>query len=346
MTDIKSLNIDQLVSTVVDIGEKKFRASQIYQAVHKNLVEDFDEITNLSKPLREKLKLNYKIGRIEIAKKLESNIDDTVKYLFKLEDGNIIESVFMKYKHGNSVCLSTQVGCRMACSFCASTKRGLVRNLETSEILSQIYAIKKDMNENITNIVLMGSGEPLDNFDNVVNFLNIINSKDGQNISYRNITLSTCGLADKIYELADLKIPVNLAISLHNPFDDERMEIMPVSKKYSIAEVVKACKYYFDMTGRRITFEYTLIDGINDSKSHAKKLAEICSDLNCHVNLIPLNEVREYGEKKSSKNSIEIFKETVKNLGVNATIRRELGSDIDAACGQLRIDYIEGNKTL
>lgn len=346
MTDLKSLNMDQLTSTILDLGEKKFRALQIYQAIHKNLADEIDDITNLSKSFRERLKSDYKIGKVEIAKKLESKIDDTVKYLFRLEDGNIIESVFMKYKHGNSVCLSTQVGCRMACSFCASTKRGLVRNLEPSEILGQIYTIKKDMKENITNIVLMGSGEPLDNFDNVVRFLNIINSKDGQNISYRNITLSTCGVADKIYDLADLKIPVNLAISLHNPFDSERGEIMPISRKFSIAEVVEACEYYFDKTGRRITFEYTLIDKVNDSREHAEKLAEICSKLNCHVNLIPLNEVKEYEEKKSGKDSIENFRNVLKQLGVNATIRRELGSDIDAACGQLRIDYIEGNKTL
>lgn len=345
MKDIKSLDLEELRKEMLSINEKKFRADQIYRAIHKNLVEDFDYI-NISKDLKAKMNLNYRINKIEIAKKLNSKIDGTIKYLFKLNDGNIIESVFMKYKHGNSVCLSTQVGCRMGCSFCASTKRGLVRNLEPSEILSQYYIIKKDTLENINNIVLMGSGEPLDNFENVVKFLKIINSEEGQNISYRNITLSTCGLTDKIYDLADLGKPINLAISLHNPFDHERSSFMPVGKRYSISDIVSSCEYYFKKTGRRITFEYTLINGENDSINHAKRLAEICSKLNCHVNLIPLNEIKEYEGKKSKDESINKFKKTIENLGVNATIRRELGSDINAACGQLRIDFLEESSTL
>lgn len=341
MTDLKSLDIEELTSLILQLGEKKFRADQIYQAIHKNMAEDIDDLTTLSKKFREKLKEDYKIVNIKIAKKLESRLDDTKKYLFLLEDGHVIESVFMKYKHGNTVCISTQVGCRMGCSFCASTKRGLVRNLTAGEILSQVYSIQKDTGERISNIVLMGSGEPLDNYENVLKFLEIINSEKGQNISYRNITLSTCGVTDRIYDLADLGRPLNLAISLHNPFDSERREIMPSAKRYSIEDILKACKYYNEKTGRRITFEYTLIDGENDSPRHAEKLSQLCSGLNCHVNLIPLNDVKEYDKVKSKSSSIQKFKKTLDRLGVNSTIRRELGSDISAACGQLRIDFME-----
>lgn len=341
MKDLKSMDIYELTSVIEELGEKKFRANQIFQAIHKNMVESIDQISSLSKIFREKLKENYYIKNTKIVKKLESKIDETKKYLLRLEDGNVIETVFMKYKHGNTICISTQVGCKMGCIFCASTKKGLIRNLTSGEILSQIYTIQKDTGEKITNIVLMGSGEPLDNFENVIKFFTIINNEKGQNISYRNITLSTCGIVDKIYELANFKKPINLAISLHNPFDIERRTIMPSANKYKLEDILKACKYYNEKTGRRISFEYTLILGENDSINYAKKLAELCSEINSHVNLIPLNEVKEYTKLKSKRESIKKFKNTLEKLGVNSTIRRELGSDINAACGQLRIDFLE-----
>lgn len=344
MTDLKSLTLDKLTEVIIDIGEKKFRAGQIYRSIHKNMVDSIDDMTSLSLDLRNALKENFKIEKLKIAAKLESKLDDTKKYLFQLEDGNVIESVFMKYKHGNTVCISTQVGCKMGCTFCASTKRGLVRDLSSGEILDQYYSIKKDVGENIGNIVLMGSGEPLDNFENLVDFLEIINSKDGQNISCRSITVSTCGIAEKIYELADLEKPVNLAISLHNPFEEERKGLMPIGNRYSISEIMKACEYYMEKTGRRVTLEYTLIENVNDSKRYADKLTELSKKSNYHINLIPLNEIKEYDKNKSRNAAIENFKRILDKAGVNSTIRRELGSDISAACGQLRIDYLENSE--
>ncbi|MDO5707720.1 MAG: 23S rRNA (adenine(2503)-C(2))-methyltransferase RlmN [Andreesenia angusta] len=346
MEDLKSLDLNELTSLVTELGEKRYRAKQIYRSLHKNMVDSIDDLKNLPKAFRERLKSNAYISRFKIASKLESKIDDTKKYLFELEDGHIIETVFMKYKHGNTVCISTQVGCKMGCSFCASTKRGLVRNLTAGELLNQIYCIQKDLNERISNIVLMGSGEPLDNYDNVKKFLEIINDEEGQNISYRHITLSTCGLIEEIYELADLGKPINLAISLHNPFNIERKKIMPTANKYSVKSIIEACHYYAKKTGRRISFEYTLISGENDSKKHAEELARISSGFNCHVNLIPLNTVKEYDKVKSNLRAIKEFKRILDSRGINSTIRRELGSDINAACGQLRIDFMSEREKL
>lgn len=339
--DLKSFNLEELKNEFIELGEKTFRAKQVFEWIHEKCIENIDDIPVLSKTLRAKLKENYEIINLKIVKIYNSNIDGTKKYLFSLNDGNIIESVMMKYKHGITVCLSTQVGCKMGCSFCASTKEGLVRNLRPSEILDQFYKIQKDINEKISNVVLMGSGEPLDNYDNTIKFLNLIHSEFGQNLSYRHITLSTCGVVPNIYELADLNIPINLSISLHSPFDEERKKIMPISNKYTISDILKACNYYIDKNNRRITFEYTLINGVNDSEDHALELSKLLKEMLSHVNLIPLNKIEEFKHSKSEDNSIKRFKSILEKNGVNTTIRREMGSDISAACGQLRRDYID-----
>lgn len=339
--DLKSMTIEELESIVSDLGEKKYRARQIFKAIHCQLVRDIGDISGLSKDFRQELSNKYEIYSSSIERCLKSKLDGTRKYLFRLSDGNVIESVFMKYRHGNSVCISTQVGCRMGCEFCASTKRGLVRDLSAGEILDQYYQMIRDTGERIGNIVLMGSGEPFDNFDNFKRFLELIHDPEGQNMSYRNITVSTSGIVPRIYELADLGIPVNLAISLHNPFNVERSEIMPIGKKYSIEDLVDSCSHYISKTGRRVTFEYALIRGENDSESYADKLIDILRDINCHVNLIPLNPIAESNMEKSKGDDVIRFKKRLEGGGVNATVRRELGSDIEAACGQLRIDYLE-----
>ncbi|SHJ58305.1 23S rRNA (adenine(2503)-C(2))-methyltransferase RlmN [Tepidibacter formicigenes] len=336
---LKSLTENQLKEFVKDIGEKPFRATQIFSWLYKG-VESFDEMNNLSKSLREKLSSKADIGNIKIYKKFESKIDETIKYLFALEDGNIIESVMMKYKHGVSVCISTQVGCRMGCSFCASTIDGLERNLKSWEIIDQVLKIQKDIGQRVSNIVLMGSGEPLDNFDEVKKFLEIVNEKNGLNIGYRHITLSTCGIVPKIYELSDLKLPINLAISLHAPDDEKRKEIMPIGKSYSINEIIKACKYYIKNTNRRVTFEYSLIKGFNDTKKDVKLLGEKLKGLLCHVNLIPINKVEERNFEKPNMNFVYKFRDELKNKGIAVTIRREMGSDIEGACGQLRRKHL------
>ncbi|WP_425448970.1 23S rRNA (adenine(2503)-C(2))-methyltransferase RlmN [Dethiothermospora halolimnae] len=337
--DLKSLTLKELEDVFLQINEKKFRAKQVFKWIHKQKVDSIDDITVLSKKLRDKLNENHKIGNIKKFKRFDSNIDNTKKYLFILEDSNIIESVMMEYKHGVSLCLSTQVGCKMGCSFCASTKDGLVRNLTPSEILDQVYSIEKDLNVKVSNIVLMGTGEPLDNYDNVLKFLRLIHDKNGLNIGYRHITLSTCGIVPKIYELAEEALPITLSISLHTPFDEDRQEIMPIANRYSIGEIIEACKYYIKKTNRRITFEYTLIDEVNDTNRHAEKLVKLLSGLLCHVNLIPLNPIKENDLVKSKKESINRFKSYLDVRGISATIRREMGSDVNAACGQLRRDY-------
>lgn len=321
------------------IGEKSYRGDQVFGFVNKDKVNRIEDITVLSKKLREDLKDRIEFSKIEIVKKLESNVDDTKKYLFLLEDGNIVEGVAMHYKHGWSVCISTQVGCRMGCSFCASTKEGRIRNLSPGEMAGQVYAMEKDIENSVGNIVLMGSGEPLDNYDNVVKFLNIIHDEKGKNISYRNITLSTCGIVPRIYELADINLPITLSISLHSPFNEERKKIMPVTRSYPIDELMEACKYYESMTGRRITMEYTLIEGVNDNKRNADKLKEILIGINAHVNLIPLNPIEEYKEERPSGDSIKRFEEMLTRNRIQATVRREMGSDINASCGQLRRGY-------
>lgn len=336
--DLKSLNLSELESIMNTLDEKKFRAMQLFKWIHEKNANNIDEITVFSKKLKEKMSKEYYIGNINIFKKFKSNVDNTIKYLFVLEDGNIIESVRMKYKHGNSLCLSTQVGCKMGCEFCASTKQGLIRNLSVSEILDQVYKIKKDISEEISNIVLMGTGEPLDNYDNVIDFMKIINNKDGLNLSMRSITLSTCGLVEQIYKLSEENIPITLSISLHSAFDNDRKKIMPIANKYSIDEVIDASKYYIKKTNRRVTFEYTLIKDINDKEIDANKLSDLLSGMLAHVNIIPLNPIKESSLETS--NYAEHFLKLLTKRGVKATIRREMGSDINAACGQLRNDIL------
>ena len=339
--DLKSLSIDELNEVFKSIGEKEYRSIQTFSFIHGNMISNISDITVLSKPLRDKLKENFYISELNIIKRFDSKIDNTKKYLFLLEDENIIESVVMEYNYGKTACISTQVGCRMGCAFCASTKEGLVRNLTPGEILSQVYGIQRDLNIKLSNIVIMGSGEPLDNYENVLKFLYLLHNKNGQNFSFRNITLSTCGIVPKIYELANEELPITLSISLHSPFNEDRKKMMPIGKKYSIEEIINACHYYVKKTNRRITFEYTLIKNKNDRKKDLEELNRILKGLNCHINLIPLNPIEEYKENKSDKDIIRKFKDELENKGINVTVRREMGSDINAACGQLRRDYIK-----
>lgn len=334
-----NMTIEELKPFFCEIGEKEYRAEQLFTFIHKNHVSTVEDITVFSKSLRDKLNSIGEIDKIRIYKRFDSNIDDTKKYLFLLRDDNIIESVLMKYSYGYSACISTQVGCRMGCMFCASTKEGCIRNLDPYEMAEQIYAIEEDLGIRIGNVVLMGSGEPLDNYDNVLEFLNIIHHEKGHNLSYRNITLSTCGIVPKIYKLADEGIPITLSISLHSPFDNIRKTIMPIAKTYSIEEIIKACRYYFDKTNRRVTFEYTMMEGINDSKRDLEELIRILKGLNCHVNLIPLNPIEEFDREKPKITSIERFQNGLKKANIQATVRREMGADINAACGQLRRSF-------
>ena len=340
--DIKSLNYDELADYIVSIGEKKFRAAQLYSWMHEKLACSYDEMTNISDKLKKVLKENTLYTCLEPVRVQESQIDGTKKYLFRLYDGNLIESVFMRYHHGNSVCLSSQVGCKMGCRFCASTLNGCVRNLEPSEMLDQIYRIQSLTGERVSNIVIMGSGEPMDNYDNVVKFLGLINSDKGLNISQRNITVSTCGLVPRIKQLAELKLQITLAISLHAPNDELRKTMMPIAYTYSIEQIMDACRYYLLQTARRISFEYSLVKGVNDSSECARQLIKLVHGMNCHINLIPVNPIKERDYEQSEKNSIHNFKEILEKAGVNVTIRREMGRDIDGACGQLRQNHIEG----
>lgn len=340
--DIKSLDLKELEDFLLELDVKKFRGKQIFDWLHNKLVSQIDDMTNLSKDLRKELSDKFYVNNIELIEKIENSAQDTSKYLFKLYDGTVVESVLMKYKHGSSVCISSQVGCKMGCKFCASTIGGLERNLTPSEMLSQVYEIQKDSEERISNVVVMGTGEPLDNYDNLLKFLEIITHEQGLNISGRNITVSTCGLVDRIYKLADEKLQITLAISLHAPNDDLRKEIMPIANKHSIDEILEACKYYFKNTGRRITFEYSLIDGVNDLDKYAYELAKRIRHINCHVNLIPINSVKEREYKHSKSEQVLKFKNILEKYTINVTIRREMGTDIDAACGQLRKRYVDG----
>ena len=332
---LKNLTEEELKEYIKSIGEKAFRATQIYGWIYKG-AKSFSDMKNIPKSLQEKLEEIAFIGNLNINLKLVSKLDGTRKYLFELNDGNIIESVMMEYEHGVTVCISNQVGCRMGCRFCASTIDGLVRNLEPWEILDQIIKIQEDIGKRVSNLVLMGSGEPLDNFDNTKQFLKLVNDKNGLNIGYRHITLSTCGVVPKMYELADLEIPINLALSLHSPYDESRKEIMPIANAYSIKQVIDACKYYIKKTNRRVTFEYSLIKGVNDSQEDAKKLASLLKGMLCHVNLIPINKVDERDYEKPDKTYIYKFRDNLQKENIPATIRREMGADINGACGQLR----------
>lgn len=342
MTDIKSLTSDELNNEILSIGLPKFRTGQIYSWLHEKGVDSFDEMTNLSKDLREKLNQNYFIPSVEIEDKYVSKIDSTVKYLFRLYDGEYVEAVIMKYKYGYTICISSQVGCKMGCNFCASTLAGFKRNLLPSEMESQLHTAQKDLNIRISHIVLMGIGEPLDNYDNVIKFIKTVNNDKGLNISMRDITLSTCGVVPKIYYLANENIPITLTLSLHAPNDKLRSSMMPVNDKWGVDEAINACKNYEEVTGRRVSFEYTLINGINDTTECAHELADKLKGMLCHVNLIPVNDVEERGNVRSTDKSIKNFCETLYSLGINATIRRTLGSDINASCGQLRRKKNEG----
>lgn len=335
MIDLKDFEYDALSAFLQENGEPKFRTEQIFSWLHKGVCS-YDEMTNLSKASREKLKQISYVSTLEIREKYVSKTDGTVKYLFELPDGNCIESVVMRYHHGLTVCISSQVGCRMGCRFCASTIGGLYRNLTAGEILNQVIFAQKDIGERISNIVMMGIGEPLDNYDNVITFLHNVNHEKGLNIGYRHISLSSCGVVPRIYDLAKENIPITLTISLHAPNDSIRDEIMPVNHKWKIDELINACGEYFKITGRRISFEYALIHGVNDSPENAEELAELVKKLHAHVNLIPVNKVEERSYSKGTQEEINAFCRRLVKKGVNATIRRELGSDISASCGQLR----------
>lgn len=338
--ELNSLSLDELRTHMVSIGEKTFRGEQLFSYFNNQMGLMLDEIQVLPLKLRKKLIENSKINEIKLLKRFDSNVDSTKKFLFLLEDNNIIESVLMEYSHGLTVCISTQVGCRMGCSFCASTKEGRIRNLTPSEMLNQIYFIEKDIDKRISNIVLMGSGEPLDNYDNTMKFLNIIHDPKGHNISYRNITLSTCGIVPAIYDLAKENIPITLSISLHSPFDDIRSDMMPIGKKYKIKEIIEACRFYENTTSRRLTFEYTLIEGVNDRNEDVEELKRILKGLSSHINLIPLNPIKEYNKERPSISNIERFQKQLTRNNIQVTIRKEKGMDISASCGQLRRDYL------
>lgn len=338
--DIKSLTLEELRTELSGRGEKAFRADQLYQWMHEKLAEGFSEMSNLSKAFREWLETEYEYVTLEIVEVQRSKLDSTCKYLFRLPDGHVIESVLMRYHHGNSVCISSQVGCRMGCRFCASTIGGLERNLRPSEMLEQIYRIQRDSGERVSNVVVMGTGEPLDNYDNLVRFIRLLSHEKGLNISQRNITVSTCGIVPGIRRLAEEQLTITLALSLHAVTQEKRRELMPIANRYDLSEVLDACSYYFEKTGRRLTLEYSLVSGVNDSEEDAKALSKLASPLRAHVNLIPVNPVTERNFVQPKEKIIDNFKKNLEKYGINATLRREMGRDIDGACGQLRRKYL------
>ncbi len=339
--DIKSQSLSELKRTVEGLSEKPFRAKQIYEWLHKKQADSFQEMTNLSVGLREKLERNCQILSLKVLEVQTSKLDGTQKYLFALPDGNVVESVLMKYRHGNSVCISSQVGCKMGCRFCASTIGGWTRNLLPSEMLDQVYKIQKFSKERVSNVVVMGTGEPLDNYDNLLRFIRMLSDENGLHISQRNITVSTCGIVPRMYDLAGEDLQITLAISLHASNQQKREKLMPVAKKYSLEELMGACRNYFEKTGRRLTFEYSLVGGENDSQEDAEELAHLIKGLNCHINLIPVNPIKERSYVQSDKKVIANFQNKLEKYQINVTIRREMGRDIDGACGQLRKSYID-----
>ncbi len=342
--DIKSLSLAELEIEVGRLGEKSFRAKQLYHWLHKQLVTDFDDMTNLSKGFREFLKEQFTLTTLLAVEVKTSQLDGTKKFLFRLDDGNVVESVWMQYHHGNSVCISSQVGCRMGCRFCASTLDGLERNLEPSEMLDQIYRIQAMTGERVSNIVVMGSGEPLDNYDNVLKFLRMVSDKNGLNISQRNITVSTCGIVPGILKLAGEELQITLALSLHAPNDEVRRSLMPIANRYGLSEVLEACRIYCQRTGRRLTFEYSLVSGVNDDLGEARQLAELLKNMHGHINLIPVNPIKERDFRQSDRRRIQEFKQYLERNGLNVTVRREMGRDIDGACGQLRKHFLDSEK--
>lgn len=334
--DILSMTLEELTSEIVALGQPKFKAKQIYRWLHKAFADDFSQMSDISLELRRILDDNFVIFKCAIEKKLISEYDGTIKYLFRLHDGEYIESVLMKYKYGYTVCVSSQVGCRMGCTFCASTLSGVVRSLSTSEILSQVYAISRDNSIRVSHVVMMGMGEPFDNYDNVLKFLKMITDENGVNISMRHISVSTCGIIPMIYKIMEENMQFTLSISLHAPNNDLRTSMMPVNKKYPVEELIEACRKYTLNTSRRISFEYSLVYGVNDTKECAEELAKLLKGMLCHINLIPVNEVDETGCKKSSPERVKRFADILSSKGFAVTVRRELGADINAACGQLR----------
>ena len=340
MIKIDNLTLEELQEQITAINEPSYKAKQIYEWIHQKNLTSFDEMTNIAKKTREVLKDSFEFTNISILERFDSKQDETKKYLLLLEDDNIIETVFLKYKYGNTLCISSQVGCKMGCVFCASTKKGFIRNLTVAEMLNQIYLVQKNTGEKISNIVIMGTGEPLENYDNLLKFFTIINDEKGQNISLRKITMSTCGVVPKIYELADLDLQITLAISLHVAKQEKREEVLPIARKYNLDQLKKACEYYVNKTNKRITFEYILIDGFNDTHEDAMNLCNYLKGILCNVNLIPYNSIKESEISSSTDNNIEKFKKILTDNGVYATVRRELGSDINAACGQLRNDFL------
>ncbi|MCI8566371.1 MAG: 23S rRNA (adenine(2503)-C(2))-methyltransferase RlmN [Lachnospiraceae bacterium] len=350
MTDIRSMTEEELEKELAAMGEKKFRAAQIFEWLHRHRAESFEQMSSLPAALRGRLAESFSLVTLRPVRILTSQTDGTKKFLFELPDGNVIESVWMRYRHGNSVCISSQVGCRMGCRFCASTLDGLVRGLTASEMLEQVYRIGSLTGERVDSIVVMGSGEPLDNYDALVRFIRLATNPKGQDISNRGITVSTCGLVPEIYRLADEGLGITLALSLHASDDETRRRLMPIARKYDLAEILAACKAYFHKTGRRISYEYSLVHGVNDTRKEAQALGRLLSGQNCHVNLIPVNPIKERDFTRSGREQIEAFQKTLEGCGINATIRREMGRDIDGACGQLRRSYLkkeaEERKTL
>ena len=339
--DIKSFTLTELTEELLTLGEKKFRGGQIFDWLHKRGVTEFSEMTNLPAKLREILEERYFIVNLREVKRLASAQDETIKFLFALPDDKVIESVFMKYNHGNSVCISSQVGCRMGCRFCASTLGGLERNLTASEMLEQIYRIQQLTGERVSNVVVMGTGEPMDNYDNLVRFLRLISAPEGQGMSIRNITVSTCGIVENMRRFAGEGLPVTLALSLHAPNDEARKRLMPIANKYALKDVLEACDFYFQETGRRISYEYSLVAGENDTEEEADALGKLLKGKNCHVNLIPVNPIKERDYRQSSFKNVLNFRKRLEKYNINVTIRRELGADIGAACGQLRKSHLD-----
>ena len=335
MRDIKAMLPDEIAAALAELGEPKYRAKQIFQWLAHG-VESFDEMTDVSKKLRETLKREFFITKLKMLRKQVSSIDGTIKYLWELPDGNAVETVVMQYRHGNTICISSQVGCRQGCAFCASTIGGLIRGLESSEMLDEVLYSERESGMKISNIVLMGIGEPLDNFDNVIRFLRLVNHPDGENIGMRHISLSTCGLTERFDELADLNLQLTLSVSLHAPDDETRSRIMPANRGRGVEQLISACSRYYEKTGRRISFEYAMIDGVNDTPYHAKLLAQHAKRVCAHVNLIPLNHVEERQFAPSTPEHMKAFIRILEEAGVNVTVRRRLGSDVDASCGQLR----------
>ncbi len=342
-TDIKSLDKSELESAIVELGLPKFRAGQIYDWIHKKLVCSFSEMTNISVDMQKKLDDTFYIASVYPERVQTSKLDGTQKYLFRLSDGNYVESVLMKYHHGNSVCISSQVGCRMGCRFCASTLDGLTRCLTPSEMLEQIYRIQALTGERVSNVVVMGTGEPMDNYDNLVKFIKLLTDSNGLNISQRNITVSTCGIVENMRRLADEGFQITLALSLHSVTDKKRKTLMPIAEKYSISELMEVCEYYFKKTGRRITFEYSLVRGVNDTDEDADGLIRLAGKVKAHVNLIPVNPIKERDYKETAHPEVVAFKNKLEKSKINVTIRREMGRDIDGACGQLRKKVMDGN---